>query len=320
MAGFFFDLFLAGLILKFGGYLYNLEKKLTRRKKRLGSYPYLSVIFSITLALFVMGLFGLLFIHSQKLSEFIKEQMEIQVYLDNRLSESRVIGIQKTLANKDFTLVKGNEPQILFVSKKQALENFTLKAGENPEEFLGHNPLRDAYLVKLKPAYLDSLQLVLVKSEIESISGVFEVSYLDNIISDINKNTAKIGLVLLGVFVLLLLTVVILINNTIKLALFSQRFLIRSMQLVGATGNFIQRPFLWRSMGHGFLSGVLASVILYMLLEYAIFQIPELDALSDIENVVMLFAALIIVGVAIGLFSTLRAIRKYLKMSLDELY
>ncbi len=320
MAGFFFDLFLAGLILKFGGYLYNLEKKLTRRKKRLGSYPYLSVIFSITLALFVMGLFGLLFIHSQKLSEFIKEQMEIQVYLDNRLSESRVIGIQKTLANKDFTLVKGNEPQILFVSKKQALENFTLKAGENPEEFLGHNPLRDAYLVKLKPAYLDSLQLALVKSEIESISGVFEVSYLDNIISDINKNTAKIGLVLLGVFVLLLLTVVILINNTIKLALFSQRFLIRSMQLVGATGNFIQRPFLWRSMGHGFLSGVLASVILYMLLEYAIFQIPELDALSDIENVVMLFAALIIVGVAIGLFSTLRAIRKYLKMSLDELY
>lgn len=297
-----------------------MEKKLTRRKKRLGSYPYLSVIFSITLALFVMGLFGLLYIHSQKLSEFIKEQMEIQVYLDNRLSESRVIGIQKTLANKDFTLVKGNEPQILFVSKKQALENFTLKAGENPEEFLGHNPLRDAYLVKLKPAYLDSLQLALVKSEIESISGVFEVSYLDNIISDINKNTAKIGLVLLGFFVLLLLTVVILINNTIKLALFSQRFLIRSMQLVGATGNFIQRPFLWRSMGHGFLSGVLASVILYMLLEYAIFQIPELDALSDIENVVMLFAALIIVGVAIGLFSTLRAIRKYLKMSLDELY
>ncbi len=246
--------------------------------------------------------------------------MEVQVYLDSRLSESRVIGIQKTLANKDFTLVKENEPQIVFISKEKALENFTLKAGENPEEFLGHNPLRDAYLVKLKPVYQDSLQLSLVKSEIESISGVFEVSYLDNIISDINKNTAKIGLVLVGFFTLLLLTVVILINNTIKLALFSQRFLIRSMQLVGATGNFIQRPFLWRSMGHGFLSGVLASVFLYMLLEYAIIQIPELSALSDIKNVVTLFAALIILGVAIGFFSTLRAIRKYLKMSLDELY
>ena len=267
-----------------------------------------------------MGLFGLLFIHSKKLSEFIKEQMEVQVYLENRLSESRIIGIQKTLANKDFILVKENESQIIFIPKEKALENFSLKAGENPEEFLGHNPLRDAYLLKLKPAYQDSLQIMQVKSEIESISGVFEVSYLDNIISDINRNTAKIGLVLLGFFVLLLLTVVILINNTIKLALFSQRFLIRSMQLVGATGNFIQRPFLWRSVGHGFLSGVLASVILYALLEYAIFQIPDLNAISDIRNVVILFAALIIIGVSIGFFSTLWAIRKYLKMSLDQLY
>jgi len=267
-----------------------------------------------------MGLFGLLFIHSKKLSEFIKEQMEVQVYLENRLSESRIIGIQKTLANKDFTLVKENEPQIIYIPKEKALENFSLKAGENPEEFLGHNPLRDAYLLKLKPAYQDSLQIMQVKSEIESISGVFEVSYLDNIISDINRNTAKVGLVLLGFFVLLLLTVVILINNTIKLALFSQRFLIRSMQLVGATGNFIQRPFLWRSVGHGFLSGILASVILYALLEYAIFQIPDLNAISDIRNVMILFAALIIIGVSIGFFSTLWAIRKYLKMSLDQLY
>jgi cell division transport system permease protein len=267
-----------------------------------------------------MGLFGLLFIHSQKLSEFIKEQMEVQVYLDNRLSESRVIGIQKTLANKDFTLVKENKPQIVFISKEQALEEFSLKAGENPVTFLGHNPLRDAYLVKLKPTYLDSLQLAQVKSEIDAISGVFEVSYHDNIIADINKNTSKIGLVLLGFFVLLLLTVVILINNTIKLALFSQRFLIRSMQLVGATSNFIQKPFLWRSLSHGFLSGVLASVFLFVLLEYAIYQIPELNTISDIRSVVTLFAGLIIVGVAIGFFSTLRAIRKYLKMSLDELY
>ncbi len=267
-----------------------------------------------------MGLFGLLFIHSKKLSEFIKEQVEVQVYLDNRLSESRVIGIHKTLADKDFTLVKQDEPQITFISKEQALKDFSLKAGENPEEFLGHNPLRDAYLVKLKPAYLDSLNINQVKAEIESINGVFEVSYLDNIISDIIRNTAKIGLVLLGFFVLLLLTVVILINNTIKLALFSQRFLIRSMQLVGATGGFIQRPFLWRSLRHGFLSGVIASVFLYALLEYAIIQIPDLNAISDIRNVMILFAALVILGVAIGLFSTLWSIRKYLKMSLDELY
>lgn len=301
-------------------YLVALEKKQTHRKQRLGSYPYLSVVFSITLALFVMGLFGILFIHSHKLSQYIKEQMEVQVYLENRLSESQVIGIQKTLASKEFTLLKDQQPQVTFISKEQALENFTVKAGENPEEFLGHNPLRDAYLLKLKPEYLDSVRLEQVKSEIESVNGVFEVVYLDNIISEINRNTTKIGLVLIGFFALLLITVVILINNTIKLALFSQRFLIRSMQLVGATGMFIQKPFLWRSMAHGLLAGILASVFLFGLLEYARFQIPELNTISDTTKVLILFGTLIIMGVAIGFFSTLKAIRKYLNMSLDELY
>lgn len=267
-----------------------------------------------------MGLFGLLFIHSHKLSEYLKEQMEVQVYLENQLSESRIIGIQQTLASKEFTLVKDNEPQLTFITKEQALEDFTLKAGENPEEFLGHNPLRNAYLLKLKPEYLDSLQLAQVKTEIESINGVFEVSYLDSIIADLNKNTAKIGMILIGFFIVLLLTVVILINNTIKLALFSQRFLIRSMQLVGATGGFIQRPFLWRSMAHGLLAGILASVFLFGLLEYARFQIPDLNTISDLNKVLILFLSLIFIGALIGFFSTLRAIRRYLKMSLDELY
>ena len=246
--------------------------------------------------------------------------MEVQVYLDNQLSENRKINIQKTLASKEFTLVKESEPQISFISKQQALEDFSLKAGENPQEFLGHNPLRDAYLIKLRPEFQDSLQLVKVKQEIESISGVFEVSYMDNIISDINRNTTKIGLILLGFFVLLLLTVAILINNTIKLALFSQRFLIRSMQLVGATGAFIQKPFLWRSLSHGLVAGLLASAVLFGLLEYAMIKIPDLSVISDMNKVLVLFAGLIFLGGLIGFFSTFRAIRKYLRMSLDELY
>ena len=309
-----------GLILKFESDLHVLENKINRRKKRLGSYPYLSVVFSITLALFVIGLFGLLFIHSQNLSQYIKEQMEVQVYLENQLSENRKLGIQTALAGKEFTLIKDSQPQITFISKQQALEEFSIKAGENPEEFLGHNPLRDAYLVKLRPEYQDSLNLVQVKSEIESIGGVFEVSYMDNIISDINRNTTKIGLILLGFFVVLLLTVMILINNTIKLALFSQRFLIRSMQLVGATGAFIQKPFLWRSLLHGLLAGLLASVVLFGLLEYSLFKVPELETISDLNKVLALFAAMVVLGGIIGFFSTFRAIRKYLRMTLDELY
>ncbi len=301
-------------------YLTDLEKKQTRKKKRLGSYPYLSVIFSISLALFVMGLFGLLLLHTQKLSDLIKEKVEIQVFLQNQLSESQVIGIQKTLASKPFTLIKDNVPQVTFKSKEEALSDFTVKTGEDPLNFLGDNPLRDVYLVKINPEYQDSLQLASIKAEVEAINGVFEVSYLDNIISDINRNTAKIGLILLGFFLVLMITVVILINNTIKLALFSQRFLIRSMQLVGATSGFIQKPFLWRSLGHGILAGLLSSGLLFVLMQYATAEIPDLEALQDRQQMLMLFGTLVLLGAIIGFFSTFRAIRKYLSMSLDDLY
>lgn len=297
-----------------------MEKKRTRRKKRLGSYPYASVIFSITLALFVIGLFGLLILNTHKLSELIKEKVEVQVYLQNRLSESQIIGIQKTLADKDFTLIKNQEPQITFISKEQALEKFGARQGEDPENFLGYNPLRDAYLVKIRPEFQDSIQMTQVKAEIESINGVFEASYMDNIIADINKNSAKIGLILLGFAVILIITVIILINNTIKLALFSQRFLIRSMQLVGATSGFIQKPFLLRSVFHGILSGILASALVYAIYQYAISNVTGLASLQDQTKMLILFGILVLTGALIGLFSTARAIRKYLKMSLDDLY
>ena len=297
-----------------------MKKKQTRRKKRLGSYPYASVIFSITLALFVIGLFGLLLLTSQKLSTLIKEQVEVQVYLQNRLSENQIMGIQKTLASKDFTLQKDQEPQITFISKQEALESFGTREGEDPEEFLGYNPLRDAFVVKIDPEYQDSLQMTQVKADIEAINGVFEVNYMDNIISDINQNATKIGLILLGFATILLITVIILINNTIKLALFSQRFLIRSMQLVGATNGFIQRPFLLRSLAHGFMAGVLASLLLFLVHQYALSAIPDLEALQDQTRMLMLFAILAVLGSIIGILSTNRAIRKYLKMSLDDLY
>lgn len=262
----------------------------------------------------------MLLINTQKLSELIKEKVEVQVYLHNRLSENQIIGIQKTLASKEFTLQKDQAPQITFISKEDALKNFMERTGEDPTGFLGDNPLRDAYLVKIKPEFQDSLQMATLKSEIETINGVFEVNYMDSIIADINQNSYKIGLILLGFAAILLITVIILINNTIKLALFSQRFLIRSMQLVGATSGFIQKPFLIRSTSHGILSGILASVLLFGLYQYALSQVSDLEVLQDQNQMLILFAFLVLLGAFIGLLSTIRAIRKYLKMSLDDLY
>ncbi len=159
-----------------------------------------------------------------------------------------------------------------------------------------------------------------IQEDIQSINGVFEVVYLESLVESINKNVTMISFWLLGIALLLLIAVVLLINNTIKLALFSQRFLIRSMQLVGAKRGFIQGPFLKRSIMHGLLAGIFSSGMLYLLLRVANDRIPQLTSLQDETMVLAIFGSLLILGALIGFISTFRAINKYLNMSLDELY
>jgi len=296
------------------------QPKKFRKKKRLGSYPYASVVFSITLALFVIGLFGLLLLHTQKLTQIIKENVEVQIYLNRFITESERIKINNTLATKEFVFVKDGEPQIEFLSKEEAAQQFIKDTGEDFVEFLGDNPLHDAYAIKLKPEFQNSEQLKIIKAEIESMSGIYEVTYVESLINAINKNVTQVGLILASFAVILLFTVVILINNTIKLALFSQRFLIRSMQLVGATSSFIQKPFLTRASFHGALAGIAACIVLAVLLMYANRQVPELTALQDREDIGLLFISILLSGTLIGFFSTFYAVKKYLKMSLDDLY
>ena len=289
------------------------------RKKKLGSYPFVSVIFSISMALFVLGLFAMLLLHANRLQSLIQENLEVQVFLDRELSEANRIKISKTLAAKKYTAAKESKAQIRFISKEEAAQEFL----DNPDEeiaLLGDNPLRDSYVLKLKPDYyqLDSLELI--KKDIQQLSGVFEVTYVKSLVEEVNDNLAKIGLILLGFATLLFIVVIVLINNTIKLALFSQRFLIRSMQLVGATGRFIRKPFLVRAFFHGVLAGLIASALLYALLQWAYTRVEDLQLLADWQNGIIVFAALVIAGGLVGWFSTWRAMNKYLRMSLDELY
>ena len=159
-----------------------------------------------------------------------------------------------------------------------------------------------------------------VRNEIAKIDGVYEATYVESLISSINENITKISLILLGFILILILIVIVLINNTIKLALFSQRFLIRSMQLVGATQSFILRPFLLRSVAHGFLGAILASGGVLLVLNYANQKIQELKALEDRNLILILFGSMIIGGVLLGFLSTFKAAKKYMNMSLDELY
>ncbi len=291
-----------------------------KKKKKLGSYPYFSVIFSISLALFVIGLFGLLILHANNLSQAIKENIEVQVYLNKSISENERIQLEKIISSKDYVLIENGEASINFISKEEAAEQFIEDTGENIIEFLGENPLRDVLIFKIDSEYQQNQNLSKIKEEIEKLGGVYEVNYVENLVDSINRNVAKISLLLLGFAILLLITVTILINNTIKLALFSQRFLIRSMQLVGARPSFIKKPFLRRSLWYGVLAGVFASAILYGVLLYFNNIIEGLASLQEVKEITILFAGLLLLGAVVGFFSTYKAINKYLKLSLDELY
>ena len=290
------------------------------RKKKLGSYPTLLVVFSITLALVVIGLFGLLLLHAQKLSEVVREILEVQVYLERNLPETELLRLQQDLGQQPYVAERDGKPQIRFVSKEEGARQLLQSTGEDFRQFLGDNPLRDAYVLKIKPEYTDTLHLHQLDRSLSTQRGVFEVQYPQDLFTSINNNLTRVSLVLLGFAAVLVLVVVILINNTIKLALFSQRFLIRSMQLVGATRLFIQQPFLRRATWQGLASGVLAALVLVALLQYAYLEVEPLRLLRDDLRLGLLLLSVVVLGVVIGFFSSARAVHKYLKMSLDDLY
>jgi cell division transport system permease protein len=294
--------------------------KFKGRKKKLGSYPYISVVLSITLALFVIGVFGLLSIYSKELERVVQENVKIQVFLKNHITETQRLQIEKNLSSRYFVPKNKGEGTVQFISREEAGKQFIKETGEDFQKFLGENPLRDAFLVSIDPLYHDKASMAKIKTEVEQISGVFQVYYVENLIDSINKNVTKIGLILAGLAVLLLLTVVLLINNTLRLALFSQRFLIRSMQLVGARRWFIQRPFLFHSLMYGLIAGILASSLLVGLISLANQRVEDLNLIQNNNRILMLFGTLVLLGIFVAVFSTYRSVRKYLKLSLDELY
>jgi cell division transport system permease protein len=294
------------------------QKVHTRRK--LGSYPSLGVVLSITLALFVIGLFGMLVIYAQQFEKVVRENIRVEVYLKNGLTQTQRSQVEKNLESMSCVSKQGTEKPLRFISKEEAAKRFIEETGEDFTTFLGDNPLHDAYLVSIDPLYHTRESMKKIKDDMEKMNGVFEVVPKEGLIESVNKNVAKIGLILAGMVALLLVIVVLLINNTLRLALFSQRFLIRSMQLVGARKWFIQRPFLLRSFGYGILSGILASLIMWGTINYANRKIEDLIVLENKEHMLMLMGCLLIIGVIVAVTSTFISIRKYLRMSLDDLY
>ncbi|EIM76756.1 hypothetical protein A3SI_08556 [Nitritalea halalkaliphila LW7] len=291
-----------------------------RKKTRLGRFKFLSVLFSTTLSLFIVGLFGLIIIQAKVLSSLIRENVEVQVFLKKGLTEQQYAQVQQRIASQPYVLKREGEALINFTTEEAAAEKFLADTGEDFMQFLDDNPLRASISFSVAEEFQTAEQLAEISASLEKMEEVFETSYMNDLLEAINQNMVKVSLVMAGFVLILVLTVIMLIHNTIKLALFSQRFLIRSMQLVGATRGFIRQPFLARSFVYGAVAGGIASLILYGLILYTQQQIDGFSLLSEFNLLLGLFGGLVLAGALLSFFSTLSAVNKYLNMSLDELY
>ena len=297
--------------------MYKERKKIA--KKTFGNFPFVSVIFSVTLSLLLLGLFSFFLLSSFNVKNYLESNTEINIYLNKKISPSQIEQIKRTLYTKEYSLTN-TESTLNYVSSEEAAKNFQSEIGEDFIDFLGNNPLRDLIILKINSDYFDLERLNFIESDIIKIPGVYQVEYSKELIDNINKNVANISFVFIGLFLVLLIISVILINNTLKIALFSQRFLIRSMQLVGATANYILRPFIFRGMIYGLIAGIISSGMLYVIIEIADRRISNLELVISLEQLGVIFISLIFTGIIMVILSTYSAVSKYLNSTLDELY
>jgi cell division transport system permease protein len=275
---------------------------------------YITSIISIMLVLFMIGLLGMIIIHGKKLSDYVRENISISLMLKDNLADEQVQNYMKRLQNTSYV------KQAEFISREQAAKQLSNELGEDFVEFLGYNPLPASIDIQLKAGYANNDSISRIERQILSSNLVKEVVYQKSLIDQVNSNISKISMVIISFSLILLIISVILINNTIKLSIYARRFLIRSMQLVGATENFIRMPFIKRSALHGIIAAVLADLLLIATLYVARQRIPEIVALEDISVFAVFFVAILVVGVILSAVSTWISVNKFLKMKIDSLY
>lgn len=280
-----------------------------------GKPSYFMSILGVTLVLFLLGIIGLLIINAHKLGQHFKENVEVSVHLRGDLNPKDSLALVQYIASKPYV------KEYTYVTKEMAKKKYLSDGNEDWDKVLTENPLPNSIDFGLKGEYVNSDTLANIKRDLEQQTYVTDVQYQGALVEKLTTNIRKISIVLLVVAIVLSLVVIILIDNTIRLAMFSNRFLIKTMQMVGATRWFIAKPMNVRAVINGAVSGLIASLAVYSLvLLVQKFILPELKALQDTKMTMLLFIALIILGVGITLFSTHRSVVKYLRMKLDDLY
>ena len=287
---------------------------MTKRPNSFFNMQFITSSISTTLVLLLLGMVVFFVLSANNLSTYVRENIGITVLVSDDMKEPEALNFQKVLNEK--TYVK----ESVYISKEQALKEQTEAMGTDPAEFLGYNPFTASIEIKLNAAYANSDSIALIEKEILTNKKVMEVSYPQNLIDSVNRNIQKVSFFLLGLAALLSLISFALINNTIRLAIYSKRFLIHTMKLVGASWGFIRRPFLVRNVWIGVLAGVMADTILlgmaYMLVKYE----PQLIEIITPNTLLIVMASVFIFGLAITFLCAYISINKYLRMKASALY
>jgi len=276
---------------------------------------YIYTIVGVSLVLLIMGIMGWFFLNINSVGTVLKEDIRLSVYL-RTLNKDTIGQIQQYIASKPYS------KDVLYVDKNSAKQIWNKENNEDWANILDVNPLPESIDFYAKAEYVNKDSLLKIEDELMGAYGnqITNLQYPKKLINNLNERVSKIGLIFLVVAISLCLIVIFSIDNTIRLAMFSNRFLIKTMQMVGATQSFIARPLNIRALINGLISSGIAIVLLFFLIRWAESQFEDLKKINNFSDTLILFGGLIILGVGISVFSTHKSVLKYLKMKLDELY
>jgi cell division transport system permease protein len=282
-------------------------------KRSKASYVY--SIIGVSLILFLLGVMGWIFLNFRQVGNSFKEDIRISAYL-RTMNKDTINQIQQFIASKPFA------KRVEYIDKEKAKSLWNKDGNEDWDKILDYNPLPESIDFYANAAYLDKDSLQKINGQLMGAypDQISDITYPQTLVNTVNEKTKTFGIAFLVVSVILGIIVIVIIDNTIRLAMFSNRFLIKTMQMVGATRQFITRPMDIRAVVNGLISSGIAIVLLFLLIQWAERWIPQLKAIHDMQLNLMLFGGMLVIGVGISLISTHRSVVKYLKLKLDDLY
>lgn len=283
-----------------------------QRRKLVSSY--VSVVISIALVLFLLGCLGVLLINSQRMADHFKENVAISIFLEDQTKDVEIEELKNSLAMADYT------KEAVYVSKEEAAELMEAETGESFTDFLGYNPLKNSIDVYLNADYVNNSEITEIVNQLSQKDFIEDITYDEVLVDLMNDNVRKISLWVLIASAVFTIIAMLLINSSIRLAVYSKRFIIKTMQMVGATKSFIRRPFIWRSVQLGIIGSLIALAGIAGVLYYLNQSFPEFLLFDQPLIIGGLFLLVFGIGIVITWISTFIATQRFLNLRTDQLY